>query len=76
MAMTTHQLYLNQEDETENASGVAVIFFLLGAPNIYSVLRQRSHPPAVEHKMPIWAVGLGILAFATAGAWVCLTTMG
>ena len=74
--MTTHQLYLNQENETENASGVAVIFFLLGAPNIYSVLRQRSHSPVMEHKTPIWAVGLGILAFSMSGSWLCFNAMG
>ena len=74
--MTTHQLYLNQETETENASGVAVIFFLLGAPNIYSALRQRSHPSAVDHKTPTWVVGLGVLAFASAGAWACFAAMG
>lgn len=74
--MTTHQLYLNQEDETENASGMAVIFFLLGAPTIYSVLRQRSHPPAVDTKTPVWAIGLGILTFVFAGTWACLAAMG
>jgi len=74
--MTTHQLYLNQEDEKENASGMAVIFFLLGAPNIYSVLRQRSHSAAIVSEGPNWTLGLGILGFTLAGAWVCLTALG
>jgi len=74
--MTTHQLYLNQEDEKDNASGMAVIFFLLGAPNIYSVLRQRSHAAVLEAKGPNWALGLGILGFALAGAWVGFSALG
>ncbi|NEQ47383.1 MAG: hypothetical protein F6K00_29130 [Leptolyngbya sp. SIOISBB] len=74
--MTTHQLYLNQEDATQNASGMAVIFFLLGAPNIYSALRQRSQAPATNIKAPVWGIGWGILAFVIAGTWACLTAMG
>lgn len=74
--MTTHQLYLNQEDAKDNASGVAVIFFLLGAPNIYGILRHRSHTAELEAKGPNWTLGLGILAFALAGAGVCLSALG
>lgn len=74
--MTTHQLYLNRDNRGQNSSGVAVLFFLLGAPNIYSALRQRSQTSAAPNKSPMWAVGLGILAFATVGAWSCLNAIG
>lgn len=74
--MTTHQLYLNQENKTPNASGMAVIFFLLGAPSIYGALRQRSQAPTVEAKTPVWAIGWGILAFVIAGTGACVTAMG
>ena len=74
--MTTEQLYFDQEDATQNASGMAVIFFLLGAPSIYGALRQRSQTSADDSRTPVWAVGLGILMFVAAGTGACLTAMG
>ncbi len=74
--MTTHNLYLNQEEQTQNASGLAVIFFLLGAPNIYSALRQRSQAPASASHSVLWTIGFGILAFVIAGTGACLRAMG
>jgi hypothetical protein len=70
--MTTQQLYFNQESKSQNASGVAVIFFLLGAPNIYSALRKRSQQPAASYVNLLWTLGLGILLFVSAGTAVCL----
>lgn len=73
--MTTHQAYFNHNNQNENTSGIAVIFFLLGAPNIYGALKQRSQTSPTVNKKPVWAVGLGILAFVTAGAWSCVSAM-
>lgn len=69
--MTTKPLYLNQEARSENASGMAVLFFLLGAPNIYSALRQRAKRPAATGNL-LWTLGSGILLFALAGTSACL----
>jgi hypothetical protein len=41
--MSTQQLSFNDLAKSGNASGFAVVFFLLGAPHIYSLLRQRSN---------------------------------
>jgi len=70
--MTTQQLYLNQKAQSKNASGMAVIFFLLGAPNIYSALRQRSQPAATTHSNLPKLLGFGIFLFVLAGTSVCL----
>jgi hypothetical protein len=41
--MSAQQLSFNDQAKSGNASGFAVVFFLLGAPHIYSFLRQRSN---------------------------------
>lgn len=41
--MSAQQLSFNDQAKSGNASGFAVIFLLLGAPHIYSFLRQRSN---------------------------------
>jgi len=41
--MSAQQLNFNDQAKSGNASGLAVVFFLLGAPHIYSFLRQRSN---------------------------------
>jgi hypothetical protein len=41
--MSTQKLSFNDPAKAGNASGFAVVFLLLGAPHIYSFLRQRSN---------------------------------
>lgn len=74
--MTTQQLHFQPEKSSANASGMAIVFFLIGAPNIYSALRQRSQAavdPTARGGM--WAMGLGILTFVVAGMATCFNAM-
>lgn len=73
--MATQQLYIHQKTQDKHASGVAVIFFLLGAPNIYSALRRRSQQPTAGDGVTLRALGLGILLFVLAGTTVCLNRL-
>jgi hypothetical protein len=74
--MTTHQLHLNPVRKTDTANGIAVLFFLLGVPSIYSALQQRSLIRTQATRNPTWALGAGILAFVMVGTWTCITAMG
>jgi hypothetical protein len=40
--MSTQQFTLKNQAPSDNANGFAIVFFLLGAPHIYSFLRRRS----------------------------------
>ena len=41
--MNAEQYSFHSELKSRQSSTLAIIFFLLGAPSIYSALRQRSH---------------------------------
>lgn len=66
--MSTQQLSFNDQAKSGNVSGLAVVFFLLGAPHIYSFLRQRSN-----RKSNFWMLkNAGWLIAMLAGALVIL----
>ena len=48
---------------TSKTSGLAIVFFLLGLPNLYSAMQRRSAPAA----RPLFSLGLGWLALTLAG---------
>jgi hypothetical protein len=68
--MPTQQLFLTQTPRSSHTSGVALLFFLLGAPNIYSALRQRANQPTVRSSLR-WTMGVGVMLFILAGTTVC-----
>jgi len=42
----TQQLSFNNQTRSSNSNGLAVAFFLLGAPHIYSSLRKQANKKA------------------------------
>jgi hypothetical protein len=49
---------------TSKTSGLAIFFFLLGLPNLYSAMQRRRSAPAAR---PVFSLGLGWLALTLAG---------
>lgn len=73
--MTTHQLLLNQPKQAQSASGVDVLFFLLGMRNASDEPQQQSLFFNLAVRSPVWGLGLGIIGFTLAGTWTCLHAM-
>ncbi|MEM9007813.1 MAG: hypothetical protein AAGE59_30410 [Cyanobacteria bacterium P01_F01_bin.86] len=70
--MNAHQSVFQSQSKPRQASTFAIIFFLLGAPNIYSVLQQRSRRRTSQP----WLMslqGISLLAAMTLGITSLLT---
>ena len=66
--MFTQQLSANDQVQSGNGSGWAIIFFLLGAPHIYSFVQQRS-----QRQSNVWVLdNPGWLITLLAGGLVLL----
>ncbi|MGF1458002.1 MAG: hypothetical protein ACFBSG_03150 [Leptolyngbyaceae cyanobacterium] len=73
--MNTQQLYLSPTNKASRVSGVAMLFFFLGAPNIYSYFRKQAASAESTTGHNHWMVGFGILAFVIVGTGACLNAM-
>lgn len=50
---------INSQSKSQTPSSLAIIFFLLGLPNVYSILQQRSqHRASLSQSLPLKAIGL------------------
>lgn len=67
--MTLQQFHFKSQAKAEKSSSLAILFFLLGAPHIYSALRKRSRGGSSLFALSIVLkkVGIGMLAIALAG---------
>jgi len=41
--MSTHKLRFHDQAKSGSGGGLAIVFFVLGVPHLYSFLRQRSN---------------------------------
>lgn len=74
--MTTQSLYLNHEQQPTQASGVAILFLMLGAPNLYSFFNKRAHRVVPETNYWPWAIAAGLFCFIAAATSVCIRQLG
>ncbi len=65
--MTTQQLSINQTPKSSNTSIIAIFFFLIGAPHIYSFLRKRSQAKANSNTQLFSMRNLGLLSGGIVG---------
>jgi hypothetical protein len=66
--MTTQQFELNYQTKSGDASSLAIIFFLLGAPHIYSALKQRQNRKSTLRRKLLVPKNIGLLVTTIAGA--------
>lgn len=71
----TQQLQQMSQAPSQSASGLALMLLMLGAsPNDAAAARSPRQSSAAVSKS-FWALGIGILSFASAGAVVCLQSL-
>lgn len=59
-------------NQKQSDSTLAIIFFLLGMPNIYGALRRYSRPNSAAIAIPIKGIGLVSIASVGLLCWVAL----
>jgi hypothetical protein len=57
---------------SQSGNALAILFFLMGMPNIYGALRSRSQARRSSIALPIKRVGLVSLASASLLSWLVL----
>lgn len=70
--MTTQSVYFNHEQQPEQASGAAILFLMLGAPNLYSFFNKRTHRVTSEASYWSRAIAAGLFCFIAAATSVCI----
>ncbi|MDJ0708430.1 MAG: hypothetical protein QNJ46_34605 [Leptolyngbyaceae cyanobacterium MO_188.B28] len=69
--MTTQLFEIDSQSKSQTTSSLAILFFLLGLPNVYGVLRRRSQRKAfLTQLLPLQK--FGVLSVTLAGIVSCL----
>lgn len=65
--MKTQTLSLKYPQKVGSGSNLAILFFFLGAPHIYSFLNRRSHQKAAHNKQLFNLKAIGVLVSSMLG---------
>jgi len=63
---------MTSQTSTPKATGLAIIFFLLGFPNVYSLMQRRSQqrPTLSVPVVPLMGAGLLVVTIAATCSWL------
>ena len=65
--MATQSIPLKYQDKDDKAGSLALIFFLLGAPHVYSFFKKRNQRKAETKNVLFWQAVVGLMGCGLVG---------